>query len=96
MVDNAPSVGILSCFKNPVDARDKNIQQRAESLSLAGALGVRVCRGKRSSNSDSSTSSSEQRGSLIPLSTGLVRAQRGKQKISWVLACGIELKEKVK
>ena len=28
---------MLSCSKNPVDARDKNIQQRAESLSLAGA-----------------------------------------------------------
>ena len=38
MVDNAPSVGILRCSKNLVDARDKNIQQRAESLSLAGAL----------------------------------------------------------
>ena len=39
MVDNAPSVGVLICSKNQVDARDKNIQQRAESLSLAGALG---------------------------------------------------------
>ena len=38
LVDNAPSVGILSCSKNQVDARDKNIQQRAKSLSLAGAL----------------------------------------------------------
>ena len=37
MVDNAPSVGILSCSKNPVGARDKNIQQGAKSLSLAGA-----------------------------------------------------------
>ena len=37
MVDNAPSVGILSCSKNPVDAGDKNIQQREKSLSLAGA-----------------------------------------------------------
>ena len=37
LVDNAPSVGILSCSKNPIDARDKNIQQRAESLSLAGS-----------------------------------------------------------
>ena len=39
LVDNAPSVGILSCSKNSVDARDKNIQQRAKSLSLAGASG---------------------------------------------------------
>ena len=38
MVDSAPSVGILSSSKNLVDARDKNIQQRAKSLSLAGAL----------------------------------------------------------
>ena len=38
MVDNAQSVGVLRCSKNPVDARNKNIQQRAESLSLAGAL----------------------------------------------------------
>ena len=37
---NAPSVGILSCSKNQVDARDKNIQQRAKSFSLAGATGV--------------------------------------------------------
>ena len=37
LVDNAPSVGILSCSKNPADARDKNIQQRAKSLSLARA-----------------------------------------------------------
>ena len=37
MVDNAPSVGIVRCSKNPVDARDKNIQQRAKSLSLTGA-----------------------------------------------------------
>ena len=37
MVDNAPSVGIVSYSKNPVDAREKNIQQRAKSLSLAGA-----------------------------------------------------------
>ena len=37
MVDNALSVGILSCSKNPADARDKNIQQRAKSLSLARA-----------------------------------------------------------
>ena len=37
LVDNAPSVGILRFSKNPVDARDKNFQQRAESLSLAGA-----------------------------------------------------------
>ena len=41
MVDNAPSVGILRCYKNPVDPRDKNIQQRAESLSLAGASGYK-------------------------------------------------------
>ena len=40
MVDNAPSVGIVRCSKNPVDAREKNIQQRAKSLSLAGALEV--------------------------------------------------------
>ena len=38
MVDNAPSVGILSCSKNPIAARDRNIQQRVESLSLANAL----------------------------------------------------------
>ena len=38
MVDNAPSVSVLRCSKNLVDARDKNIQQRAESLSLAGAI----------------------------------------------------------
>ena len=37
LVDNAPSVGIVRCSKNPVDAREKNIQQRAKSLSLAGA-----------------------------------------------------------
>ena len=37
MVDNAPSVGIVRFSKNPVDAREKNIQQRAKSLSLAGA-----------------------------------------------------------
>ena len=42
MVDNAPSVGILSCSKNAVDARDKNIQQRAKSLSLAGAFGKKL------------------------------------------------------
>ena len=28
----------MRCSKNPVDAREKNIQQRAKSLSLAGAL----------------------------------------------------------
>ena len=38
LVDNAPSVGIVRCSKNAVDAREKNIQQRAKSLSLAGAL----------------------------------------------------------
>ena len=38
LVDNAPSVGIVRCSKNQVDAREKNIQQRAKSLSLAGAL----------------------------------------------------------
>ena len=38
MVDNAPSVGIVRCSKNPLDAREKNNQQRAKSLSLAGAL----------------------------------------------------------
>ena len=38
MVDNAPSVGIVRCSKNPVDAREKNIQQRAKSISLAGAV----------------------------------------------------------
>ena len=37
LVANAPSVGIVRCSKNPVDAREKNIQQRAKSLSLAGA-----------------------------------------------------------
>ena len=37
MVDNAPSLGIVRYSKNPVDARGKNIQQRAKSLSLAGA-----------------------------------------------------------
>ena len=37
MFDNAPSVGIVRCSKHPVDAREKNIQQRAKSLSLAGA-----------------------------------------------------------
>ena len=37
MVDNAPSVGIVRYSKNPVDAREKNIQQRAKFLSLAGA-----------------------------------------------------------
>ena len=42
MVDNAPSVGIVRCSKNPVDARDKNVQQRAKSLSLAGALENKV------------------------------------------------------
>jgi len=30
----------VGCSKNPIDARDKNIQQRAKSLSLAGALAV--------------------------------------------------------
>ena len=42
LVDNAPSVGVLRCSKNPVDARDKNIQQRAESLSLAGASQLHI------------------------------------------------------
>ena len=37
LVDNAPSVGIVRCSKNLVDSREKNIQQRAKSLSLAGA-----------------------------------------------------------
>ena len=37
LVDNAPSVGVLRCSKKPVYARDKIIQQRAKSLSLAGA-----------------------------------------------------------
>ena len=37
-MDNAPSVGVLRCSNNLVDARDKNIQQRVESLSLANAL----------------------------------------------------------
>ena len=36
-VDNAPSVGVLRCSKNPVDARECFFQQRAKSLSLAGA-----------------------------------------------------------
>ena len=40
MVDNAPSVGIFRHSKNLIDARDKNIQQRAESFSLAGVLVV--------------------------------------------------------
>ena len=40
--DGALSVGIVRCSKNPVDAREKNIQQRAKSLSLAGALYVTV------------------------------------------------------
>ena len=40
MVDNAPSVGIVRFSKNPVVAREKNIQQRAKSLSLAGALTI--------------------------------------------------------
>ena len=40
MVDNVPSVGVLRCSKTPADARDKNIQQRAESLSLAAAFGL--------------------------------------------------------
>ena len=42
LVVNAPSVGIVRCSKNPVDAREKNNQQRAKSLSLAGALDARV------------------------------------------------------
>ena len=37
MVDNVPSVGIVRCSKNLVDAREKNIQQRAKFFSLAGA-----------------------------------------------------------
>ena len=37
MVDSAPSVGILRCSKNQLDVRDIKIQQKAESLSLAGA-----------------------------------------------------------
>ena len=37
LVDNAPSVGIVRRVKNPVDAREKNIQQRVKSLSLASA-----------------------------------------------------------
>ena len=45
LVDNAPSVGIVSCSKNPVDAREKNIQQRAKSLSLAGALTTKLVLG---------------------------------------------------
>ena len=39
LVDNAQSVGILRCSKNPVDARDKKYRQKAEYLSLAGASG---------------------------------------------------------
>ena len=38
LVDNAPSVGILICSKNPVDARECFFQQRAKYLNLAGAL----------------------------------------------------------
>ena len=38
LVDNAPSVGILRCAKNSVDARDKKNRQRTESLSVAGAF----------------------------------------------------------
>ena len=37
VVYNVPSVGILRCSKNPVDARESVFQQRAKSLSLAGA-----------------------------------------------------------
>ena len=37
LVVNAPSVRIVRCSKNLVDASEKNIQQRAKSLSLAGA-----------------------------------------------------------
>ena len=36
-VVDTPSVGILRCSKNLVDARDKKYRQRAESLSLASA-----------------------------------------------------------
>ena len=36
-VDNAPSVGVLRCSKNPVDARECFSQQRAKSLNLAAA-----------------------------------------------------------
>ena len=38
-VDNAPSVGILRCSKNQVDARECFFQQRAKSRNLAGACG---------------------------------------------------------
>ena len=38
-VNNAPSVGVLRCSKNPVDARQCFFQQRAKSLNLAGACG---------------------------------------------------------
>ena len=40
LVVNVPYVGIVRCSKNPVDAREKNIQQRAKSLSLAAASGA--------------------------------------------------------
>ena len=36
-VDNAPSVGVLRCSKNAVDARECFFQQRAKSLNLDGA-----------------------------------------------------------
>ena len=32
----------MRCSKNLIDAREKNIQQRAKSLSLAGALKFKV------------------------------------------------------
>ena len=43
LVDNAPSVDIMKCSKNLVDTREKNIQQRAKFLSLAGASAHIAC-----------------------------------------------------
>ena len=48
LVDDAPSVDIVRCSKNPLDAREKNIQQRAKSLSLAGAKRETCADGKLS------------------------------------------------
>ena len=35
-----PSVGVLICSKNPVDARECFFQQRAKSLNMTGALTI--------------------------------------------------------
>ena len=81
MVDNAPSVGIVRCSKNPVDAREKNIQQRAKSLSLAGASTTsskaeRRKRGKRATGKKARPPSKEvERRQLLP-----VRQER----LNWV------------